>query len=210
MSTAATIMYISASYMGTSIGEVRFFYDNDNCTNPDNLIPSSSGVTDFVHMRQDVIDGVELVVPDTAENIYMRIFGTNIACNNCLGPLETGYVAPPPTATPTPTPTATPTPTPTPTPSPTLQTRYFYRIVDCNSGLNYLLSKTSYCVNSNLTNLNQSFTYGEVVQYKLGGCGGATYCGTIIDTNFTSTSLADGFISNLVTYDCQDIIHCNQ
>ena len=53
-----------------------------------------------------------------------------------------------------------------------------------------------------------SFQLGDVVQYKINNTG-ATYCGTIIDIGFFPVT-PDYVLQSPASYECDDIIHCNQ
>ena len=129
----------------------------------------------------------------------------------------------PPTATPTPTatpaPTATPQPTAvpptaTPVPSPTVGTQTYYRIQDCINGFDFHAPQDTQCQGGNFINPISTYSVGDVVQflYASAGCGSATYCGTIINTNFQAAVDSEtAYISReAVVGDCSDFIHCRE
>ena len=131
-------------------------------------------------------------------------------------PTATPGGTPNPTNSPTPssTPDATPNPTNSPTPSPTVETQTYYRIESCVGGLSYHAPKDEYCNFGSISALTSSFNVGEVVQFIIasGGCGSATYCGTISNVNFSAVSGSEtAYISRIVPVpDCEDTIHCAQ
>ena len=135
---------------------------------------------------------------------------------NSPTPSSTPGGTPNPTNSPTPssTPDATPNPTNSPTPSPTVETQTYYRIESCVGGLSYHAPKDEYCNFGSISALTSSFNVGEVVQFIIasGGCGSATYCGTISNVNFSAVSGSEtAYISRIVPVpDCEDTIHCAQ
>lgn len=113
----ATLNYnISASIVGDGFETdslFQFFYDN--CLEADNLASNTSGDNTF--NKTQITSGVTLVVPDSAEFLYLVPLSNDcpLGCNYDYKITLSGYI--PPTPTPTVTPTVTPTLTPTNTPS---------------------------------------------------------------------------------------------
>ena len=73
-----------------------------------------------------------------------------------------------------------------------------YVVNDCESGLPWTMEKQ-----------NSNFGIGDVIQYRTGVPGtGAVYCGTIININ---NGTPDATLYNVfASYDCDDLIHCQQ
>lgn len=110
---------ISASLIGDgfeNLSSFQFYYDD--CQNPDNLVENTSGTNTF--SKSDIIAGQTLVIPDTAQFLYLLPLSNEcpLGCNYDYKITLSGYIAPSPTPTSTPTNTPTPTPTLTLTPTP--------------------------------------------------------------------------------------------
>ena len=123
-----------------------------------------------------------------------------------------------PDATPNATqmPTYTPTPIPSATPSPTTELETYYRLERCNDSQDYHVPKIVYCENGNLTVVSDpGYSIGDVVQFRgtsNSGCGGATYCATVISTTFTAPPGSEnGYISRIpIVPGCDDFLHCGE
>ena len=143
-------------------------------------------------------------------------------------PQGTPFPTPEPTPNTTPNPTATPNATPEPTPNPTLEptltpsrtpnpttnTGWFYRIQSCENALDFHAPLQEICLQGNLALTTASFSVGDVVQFiiRSSGCNSATYCGTIIDTNFSAPlDSHTAYISREIPVpSCGDTLHCGQ
>jgi len=147
--------------------------------------------------------------------------------NPTATPQGTPFPTPNPTNEPTPNPTLEPTPNPTDsaTPLPTLEptntpTRTlnpqesYYRIQDCVNGFDFHAPQDMQCQGGNFILPINSYSVGDVVQfiYASAGCGSATYCGTIIDTNFQAAVDSEtAYISREAPVGgCNDFLHCQQ
>ena len=140
-------------------------------------------------------------------------------------PFPTPEPTPNSTPNPTSTPNATPNATPEPTPNPTLQptntpTRTlnpqetYYKIQDCQTSQYFHAPQDVQCQQSNFILSIQSYSLGDVVQFihASAGCGSATYCGTIVDTNFNAAADSEtAYISREAPVpSCDDMLHCGQ
>lgn len=202
---------ITAQSVGADAGNSFNIYHTSTLTE-DNRVETAIS-------RSMLLTGMLILVPDSATTILI----VN-ATGDCTGNESTSTitVVPTPTAPPTRPPSIvtpviqTPTPlsvvpfSPSPTtPVPFSQT--YYRIQGCSDGFDYTASKFNVCVGGNLQgNINQ-YSVGDVVQFATGtSCPtGATYCGTIMSTNFIA-SQADAILTREATVaSCQDFLHCN-
>jgi len=94
------------------------------------------------------------------------------------------------------------------------QTETYYRIQDCINGFDFHAPQGMQCQGGNFIIPINTYSVGDVVQfiYASAGCGSATYCGTIIDTNFQAAVDSEtAYISREAPVGgCNDFLHCQQ